>query len=56
MGDVGKGAAVDQGRGVLQRLHQIGLDGVLEQRRHGALRPSGRAAVTGSPLSVVSPR
>ena len=38
MGDVGKGAPVDQGRRSLQRLHQIGLDRILEQRRHGPRR------------------
>ena len=34
VGDVGKGAAVHQRRGILQRLHQVGLDGVLEQGGH----------------------
>ena len=38
MGDVGKGTPVDQGRRSLQRLHQIGLDRILEQRRHGPRR------------------
>ena len=36
VGDIGEGAAVDKGGGALQRLHQIGLQGVLQQRRHGA--------------------
>ena len=48
--DVGKGAAVDKGRGTLQRLHQIGLDGVLEERRHGALCLQ---IVSGDRLAVV---
>ena len=34
VGDVGKGTAVHQGRGVLQGLDQVGLDGVLEQGSH----------------------
>ena len=38
VGDVGKGPAVDQGRGVLQRLHQVGLQRILQQGRHGPLR------------------
>ena len=38
MGDIGKGTAVHDRRGALERLHQIGLDGVLEQRGHGAVR------------------
>ena len=29
---------MDDGRVVLQRLHQVGFDGVFEQSRHGALR------------------
>ena len=37
MGDVGEGAAVDEGRGALQGLHQVRLDGVLQQGGHGAL-------------------
>ena len=37
VGDVGKGAAVDDGRVVLQRLHQVGFDGVFEQGGHGAM-------------------
>ena len=31
MGDVGEGTAVDKGRGTLQSLDQVGLEGVLEQ-------------------------
>ena len=38
VGDVGKGSAVDQGRSMLQRLNQIGLQSVLQQGRHGAGR------------------
>ena len=37
MGDVGKGPAMDQGGGVFQRLHQVGLDGVFQQGGHGPL-------------------
>ena len=37
VGDVGEGSAVNQGRGVLQGLDQIGLDGVLQKRSHGPL-------------------
>ena len=37
VGDVGEGPAVDQGGGVLQGLHQVGLDGVLQQGGHGPL-------------------
>ena len=37
VGNVGKRAAVDDGRVVLQGLHQVGLDRVFEQRGHGAL-------------------
>ena len=39
MGDVGEGAAVDEGRGALQGLDQVGLDGVLEQGGHSSLGP-----------------
>ena len=35
--DIGKRAAVDQRRVALQGLHQVGLTGVLEQHRHGAV-------------------
>ena len=38
MGDVGERAAVHERRVVLQRLHEIGFEGVLEQHRHGAVR------------------
>ena len=37
VGDVGEGAAVDEGGGVLQGLDQIGADGVLQQGGHGPL-------------------
>ena len=37
VGDVGKGAAVDDGGRALQRLHQIGQHGLLQKCRHGAL-------------------
>ena len=36
MGDVGERPAMDEGRVVLQRLHEIGRERVLEQRRHRA--------------------
>ena len=38
VGDVGERPAVHDGGGALQRLHEVGLDGVLQQRAHGALR------------------
>ncbi len=38
MGDVGKRPAVDKGGGMLQGLHQIGLQSVLQQGGHGARR------------------
>ena len=37
VGDVGKRAAVHQRRRAAQGLHQIGADGIFEQRRHGAV-------------------
>ncbi len=36
--DIGEGAAMDEGRIVLERLHQVRRERVLEQRRHGARR------------------
>ena len=38
MRDIGERAAVDEGRRAFQRLHQIGRDRVLQQRRHRAMR------------------
>ena len=38
VGDVRKRAAVDERRGALQRLHEVRLERVLEQRGHGARR------------------
>ena len=38
MGDVGERAAMDEGRVALQRLHEVGLQRVLEQHGHGARR------------------
>ena len=38
VGDVGEGPAVDQRRGMFQGLDQVRLQGVLQQRRHGARR------------------
>ena len=38
VGDVGKGATVDNGGSMLQSLYQIGLQGVLQQSAHGAFR------------------
>ncbi len=38
MGDVGEGAAMHKGRVVLQRLHQVGLQRVLQEHDHGARR------------------
>ena len=35
VGNVGERAAVDEGGGVFQRLHQIGQHGILEDGRHG---------------------
>ncbi|MNP45364.1 hypothetical protein D3C76_1392840 [compost metagenome] len=37
MGDIGERSSMDQRRGILQRLHQIGLHRFLQQHRHGAL-------------------
>ena len=37
MGDVGKRTAMDDGWVVLQGLHQVGLDRIFEQRRHGTM-------------------
>ncbi|MPM12604.1 hypothetical protein SDC9_58958 [bioreactor metagenome] len=37
MGDIGKGAAVDEGWSPLQRLNQVGLDSVLQKGGHGTL-------------------
>ena len=39
VGDVGEGTAVDDGGRVLEGLHQVGHEGVLEQDGHGARRP-----------------
>ena len=50
MGDVGEGAAVDEGGVALEGLDQVGLDGVLEKRRHGALGVDVR---NGDGLAVV---
>ena len=36
--DVGEGAAVHERRRAFQRLHEVRLEGVLQQRGHGALR------------------
>ena len=36
VGDVGERPAVDEGRSAAQRLHQVGVDGLLEEQRHGA--------------------
>ena len=43
MGDVGERAGVDDGRRVLDRLHEVGHDGVLHQDGQGA----GHAEVVG---------
>ena len=37
MRDVGEGAAMHEGRVVLQRLHEVRLHGVLQQHGHGAV-------------------
>ena len=37
VGNIGKRPAVDEGGGMLQRLYQIGLDGVFQQGSHGSL-------------------
>ena len=51
VGDIGKGAAVDEGRIVFQRLHQIRCQLVFEQHGHCAMRlqvtRAQRLAVTG---------
>ena len=38
MRDIGEGTAVHQRGRMLQRLDQVGLDGILQKRRHGAHR------------------
>ncbi len=43
MGDVGEGAGVHEGRPALERLQQVGLDGVEQQHGHGP----GHAQVLG---------
>ena len=50
MGDVGEGAAVDEGRRMLQSLYQVGLEGVLQQGCHGAFRLE---VVGGNRLAVI---
>ena len=50
VGDVGEGPAVDEGRGALQGLDQVGLQSVLQQGRHGAL---GLQVVGGDGPAVV---
>ena len=50
MGDVGEGAAMDEGGVALQRLHEVRLGGVLEQHRHGA----GRLDVGGGDRLLVA--
>ena len=37
MGDIGEGAAMDEGRIVLQRLHEVRLHRILQQHRHRAV-------------------
>ena len=49
MGDVCEGAAVDEGGGTLQRLDQIGLEGVPQQGGHG---PGGLEIPGGDGLAV----
>ncbi len=36
MGDIGEGSSVDNSRGVLEGLHQVGHEGVLQKDCHGA--------------------
>ncbi len=48
--DVGEGAAVDEGRGTLQGLDQVGLQSVLQQGGHGAL---GFQVMGGDRLAVI---
>ena len=50
VGDIGKGAAVDEGRGALQSLDQVGLQGVLQQGGHG---PGGLQIAGGDRLFVI---
>ncbi len=49
VGDVGERPAVDEGRVALERLHQVGLQRVLEQHRH---RPVGVEVGGGHRLAV----
>ena len=35
MGDIGKWSAVDDGRSMLQGLHQVWMDGIFEDSCHG---------------------
>ena len=51
MGDVGERAAVDEGRSVLERLHEVRLQSILQQGGHGAL---GVQVTGGDGLLVVS--
>ena len=38
VGDIGKGTAVDKGRGALQRLGKVWINGFLQKHGHGAHR------------------
>lgn len=48
MSNIGEGTAVDKRGRTLERLHQIGLERILEQGRHGTLSLKVTAR-TGSP-------
>ena len=50
VGDIGKGAAVDEGGSALQGLDQVGLQGVLQQGGHG---PGGLQITGGDRLLVI---
>ena len=51
--DVGEGPAVDEGGRALHGLHEVGMDGVAEQRGHGPRHPEG---VRGHRLAVAGER
>ena len=59
MRDIGERPAVHERRGALQRLHQVGLHGVLQQHRHRAvsLQVGGgdTAAVARSAPTIILP-
>ena len=50
MGDVGEGAAVHERRRTLEGLHQVGFQGILQERGHGTF---GVQVVSGHRLVIV---